>query len=348
MLPAPVVSVVVPTRNRCDAVVAALTGLATQTHPSFEIIVVDDGSIDDTPEALTRFAAEHPQLAVSIIRNDPAIGANPSRNRGIATARGDIVAFIDDDAVPEPAWLERLAAGLGNGASDRIGAVTGLTLSAAPRNAWERTLKGTQRVHVTRNGTATRLVGTNMAVWRTLLEQFPLDEDRAGVADDMAVSGRSDEEGLYVLLRAAGYAPRVVGDAVVHHDHPHSAGSFLRQAFRGGRSAARLVHKYRLRPRLDLLPFLLGSATGVVALGLWLTVRRPLAAATGVDAAWLFIVPLVFLVAGAGAIAYNDLARKRKSPWETLVTFPLLLVYYHVRLAGYVVETLRRWTGSRS
>ena len=45
------------------------------------------------------------------------------------------------------------------------------------------------------------------------------------------------------------------------------------------------------------------------------------------------------------AILYNELVRKRKSPWETLITWPILLAYYNVRLAGYVVQYLRLWTG---
>ncbi|MFQ5489644.1 MAG: hypothetical protein ACE5GE_02880, partial [Phycisphaerae bacterium] len=56
---------------------------------------------------------------------------------------------------------------------------------------------------------------------------------------------------------------------------------------------------------------------------------------------YLAPLPALCFAAALGAITYNDLFRKRKTPVETLLTFPCLLVYYHVRLLGYVLESLR-------
>lgn len=318
----PLVSVVIPTCNRRDILERCLNAVATQTHPNYEVIVVDDGSTDDTPQFLTPFCAEHPGLKVLCLRNEANIGANPSRNRGIREAKGEFVAFLDDDCIAEPYWIEKLLRGF---TGEGVGAVVGLVKNPVPSNIYELTLKGTQRVSGPK---ANRLLAGNMCVRRRLLLEYMLDEDRATRATnpdgtvDVTVSGRGDEEGLHLLLRAAGYEQRVVPDAVVLHEHHYDRRSFFRQAFRGGRAAARLVYKYYLPPRLDMLPFILAYATlPLIAL------HRLLAA-----------LPVLFFAAALAAITYNDLCRKGKTVGETLRSFPMLLAYYHVRLVGYLLE----------
>jgi hypothetical protein len=56
---------------------------------------------------------------------------------------------------------------------------------------------------------------------------------------------------------------------------------------------------------------------------------------------WLLVAPLAFFGAALAAVTYNDLARKGKTLSETIRSFPMLVVYYHLRLCGYVLETLR-------
>lgn len=319
-------SVVVPTCNRRDHIVRCLEGLARQTYANFEILVVDDCSADDTPAVLREFAERHPDLSFQALRNEPQAGANPSRNRAIRAARGEIVAFLDDDCVPEPDWLEKLIRGF---SSARVAAVTGLVLDPPATNIYELTFKGTHRM--SRRGPTRRLAGCNMGVRRELLLEYRLDEDRSeplrtsSGQPDVTVSGRGDEEGLYQLLRAAGYEQLVEPDAVVLHSHPLSRGAFFRQAFRGGRSAARLVYKFYLPQRFDMLPFMLTYLTLPLVL---LHV-------------WLVAIPLFFFAGALGAITYNDLVNKGKTVGEVIRSFPMLVVYYHVRLGGYILESLR-------
>jgi len=320
----PLVSVVIPTRNRAAPLGACLDAVSRQTYPDFEVIVVDDGSTDSTPDVLARFAAGYPHVKLTPIRNEPQIGANPARNRGIERSAGEFVAFLDDDCVPAHDWLERL---LGGFVSDRVAAVTGRVDNKPPANVYELTLKGTQRVHGrTRAG---RLVAGNMCVRRAQLMEFGFDEDRAGTSPDVTVSGRGDEEGLHLLLKASGYEQRVVHDAVVVHAHPHTRRTFYRQAYRGGAAAARLGYKYRLAPRVELVPLLAAYLT------------LPLAR----QFRFGWFAPAVCAGFFLAAILYNDLFRKMKTPYETFVTFPMLLAYYHARLLGYAVQYVRLWLG---
>jgi GT2 family glycosyltransferase len=98
-------SVVIPTYNRWATLRQTLTALQAQTWPAHEIIVVDDGSQDETARALP---AHFP--AVRYLRQANA-GPATARNRGIAEATGEMIAFTDDDCLPPADWLARLADG---------------------------------------------------------------------------------------------------------------------------------------------------------------------------------------------------------------------------------------------
>jgi glycosyltransferase involved in cell wall biosynthesis len=103
--PAPLrVSVVLPTRNRCDLVTRAIASVQAQTHHDWELLVVDDASDDATAERLA--AIEDPR--VRVLRGDGS-GAGAARNAGLAAATGDVVAYLDDDNVMLPDWLASVA-----------------------------------------------------------------------------------------------------------------------------------------------------------------------------------------------------------------------------------------------
>jgi glycogen(starch) synthase len=95
-------SVVINTYNRAASLPTTLEALKLQTFADFEVIVVNGPSTDDTEAVLAAWAD-----AIRIIRCPEARLSN-SRNLGVAAARGDVVAFIDDDAIAEPEWLERI------------------------------------------------------------------------------------------------------------------------------------------------------------------------------------------------------------------------------------------------
>ncbi len=98
----PTVSVVLPTFNRAKTISRAIDSVLNQTFPDFELLVVDDGSIDDTDQVLAEFA-ENPK--VRIIRSSH-IGCAAARNLGVRAARGRLVAFQDSDDVWLPQKLE--------------------------------------------------------------------------------------------------------------------------------------------------------------------------------------------------------------------------------------------------
>lgn len=98
------VSVVIPTHNRSKLVKRAIDSVLRQTYQNFEIIVVSDGSTDDTDFVLKEISKNDPR--VKFIAYENAKGANYARNIGIKEAAGDFVAFLDDDDEWMPEKLE--------------------------------------------------------------------------------------------------------------------------------------------------------------------------------------------------------------------------------------------------
>lgn len=94
----PLVSVIIPTRNRGGRLPRALASVQRQTYPRLEIIVVDDASEDGTPEIVAQM--KDPRIRYE--RHDTNRGGAAARNTGIRAATGEIIGFLDDDDQWEP------------------------------------------------------------------------------------------------------------------------------------------------------------------------------------------------------------------------------------------------------
>lgn len=88
----PLVSIILPTYNRWRTLPQAIASVQTQSYPHWELIIVDDGSTDETPRGLAALA--EPRLRCV---RQPNQGRSAARNRGLALAQGELVAFLDDD-----------------------------------------------------------------------------------------------------------------------------------------------------------------------------------------------------------------------------------------------------------
>jgi len=100
----PKVTVVVPTYNRAYIIGEALASALQQTYPNFEILVVDDGSSDNTREIVEGLRSDK----IRYFRHEKNRGCSAAYNTGIAAAQGQMVAFLDSDDVWKPDFLEKL------------------------------------------------------------------------------------------------------------------------------------------------------------------------------------------------------------------------------------------------
>jgi len=100
------VSVIIPTRDRAGLVMRAVASVLAQTHGALDVLVVDDGSTDDTQDRLVRLDDSR----VRLLRHDRPRGVSAARNAGLAAARGDYLALLDSDDTWLPTKVERLLA----------------------------------------------------------------------------------------------------------------------------------------------------------------------------------------------------------------------------------------------
>ncbi len=98
------VSVIIPTRSRPAFVAQAVASVQAQTHAHWELIVVDDGSIDDTRATLAAIDDER----IRCVRTE-GLGPPAARNVGLEHATGEAIAYLDDDNIMLPGWLTAVA-----------------------------------------------------------------------------------------------------------------------------------------------------------------------------------------------------------------------------------------------
>jgi glycosyltransferase involved in cell wall biosynthesis len=201
-------SIIIPTRNRAAILARCFAALpaGAQGLASPEVIVVDDCSIDRTPQVVEEFALST-GWAVQCLRQEHPQGANAARNRGLGAARGDTIVFIDDDSIATEGWLAKLLHGLSPDFPVASGAIQ-LTLDGP--------ILGRHREEVSAYLTETLVpalglggdivpVSCNMAAFRWVFELAHFDEKVRPPS----------EEGDW--LRRAGVRARFVPEALVWH-----------------------------------------------------------------------------------------------------------------------------------
>ncbi len=98
----PRVSVIIPTYNRAALLCETLASVFAQTFQDYQVIVVDDGSTDDTPEQLRELGAR------VIVEHTAHAGEGAARNAGLDRARGEYIAFLDSDDLWDARFLEKI------------------------------------------------------------------------------------------------------------------------------------------------------------------------------------------------------------------------------------------------
>jgi glycosyltransferase involved in cell wall biosynthesis len=101
------ISVIVSTYNRPDALALVLDGCLAQTDHHYEIIVADDGSADETRDLVTQYTKRAKFTLEHVWHPDEGFRAAEIRNKGIARSRGEYLVFLDGDCVPQHDFVER-------------------------------------------------------------------------------------------------------------------------------------------------------------------------------------------------------------------------------------------------
>ena len=212
------------TGKRWDELLAAVSSLRRQTLPPEEIIVV----IDHNPELLARVGSELPD--VTGVENPGRRGLSDARNSGLAVARGDVVAFLDDDAAAEPQWLAVLAEGYVDGGVVGVGGFA-RPVWAEGRPAWfpaefDWVVGCTYRGMPDTASPVRNLLGCNMSFRREVFEQVGGFTAEIGRLGTLPVGCEETELCIRIAQRRPGSVVLFDPRAVVHHNVPGSRGKW--------------------------------------------------------------------------------------------------------------------------
>ena len=253
----PDVTVLIPVRDRAMLLDRCLSALGDE----YPVLVVDDGSED--PAAVASVAAAH---GAALVRREVNGGPGAARNTGLLHVATDLVAFLDSDCVPEPGWIERLAAHL----ADPAVAAAAPRMVAVPAGPGWAGRYTTAACCLDLGDAEARVVpGTRVAYVPTaalVVRRAALTTDaRAGGVFDAALRWGEDVD-LVWRLHAAGWRIRYAPAARVSHHEPEGWPALLARRFRYGTSAAPLALRHpRQVPPLVLHPWPALTVAGLLA-----------------------------------------------------------------------------------
>ncbi len=215
----PLVSIVIPTKNRRELLRETIASVVAQTYPNWEAIVVDDGSNDSTEEMIQSIALTDKRVRFVRRERKPA-GASTCRNIGLSAAKGEYVVFLDSDDLLAPACLERRAEVMASNPKvdfavfptwifhDQPGDTRFLWNTFKPENDLDRFVRGDPAWH------------TSGPIWRrTSLEQVVSWDERALCAQDW-------EFHIQALAAGLDYIKIPEPDSFWRYSRPGSISSF--------------------------------------------------------------------------------------------------------------------------
>lgn len=311
------VSVVIPTKNRPELLARCLAALVDQTADpaSFEIVVVDDGDREDARTVVETISRrdDRPIPSIEYRRTQGSRGPAAARNVGWTAARGKIIAFTDDDCVPDPGWVASGAGALNDG----VAGVSGRIVVPLPSPPTDYELN---------------VAGLEIAEFATA-NCFYLREaltSAGGFDERFTMAWREDADLFLTLLEQGRSLARAPEAVVVHPVRPARWGISLAQQRKSLFNALLYKkHPHLYRQRVQPAPpwhyyAMVGSLlTAIASAALkW----RELAAASG--AVWLLL---------AGCFCRRRLQRTAATPGhvtEMVVTsllIPPLAVFWRLR-----------------
>lgn len=234
----PFITVVICTRDRETSLEESLASVLACDYPRFEVIVVDNSPSD------CRTARYVSGLGDSRVKTvvEPMTGLSVARNTGVLAARGDVVAFTDDDVVVDPMWLQRLGSALV--VTPTAACVTGLVNGGELRTPeqqwfehqvnWSKELARTE-FEITRPPPGDKLfpfrpalygTGANFAIRRTVLLEIGGFDEALGAGSP---AGAGEDIDIFVRVLVAGHTLIKEPAAVVWHRHRAEMSDLLAQ-----------------------------------------------------------------------------------------------------------------------
>ncbi|WP_276502540.1 glycosyltransferase [Terrimonas pollutisoli] len=224
----PFFSIVVCTYNGSLTIRECLEGLMRLNYPFYEVIVINDGSTDKTAEIAEEFDV--------MLVNTPNKGLSAARNLGALQAKGEIISYIDDDAIPDPDWLLFLAATFNQTSYAAVGgpniAPNDVSLIA---DCVDHSPGAPSHVLIT-DVEAEHIPGCNFSIRKSVLNKLGgFDVQFTTAGDDVDMCWRVTEAGWKIGFNAG---------AMVWHHRRRTAKSYWKQQVGYGKAEALLERKW--------------------------------------------------------------------------------------------------------
>lgn len=243
-------SVVVPVYNGAQMISETVKHVLAQSLPPHEVIVVDDGSTDETLANLRVFGEK------IIVLTQPNRGPASARNSGIRVAKSEFVAMTDSDCLPEQDWLRNILKGFD---SARVAGVGG-TVKGVDKNLISVYVDTIHLLDPVQNaaGEVRDLITANACFRRDALLE-------AGLFDERFRKPGCEDTELSWKLRSLGYQLKIAADAVVRHYHKQTLKVFWRTICNYGEGThllgtIRSEYKWKGDTRKGLVASLLGAS----------------------------------------------------------------------------------------
>jgi len=221
------ISYIISTRNRSKSLIRCLASVGKLSYPDWEIIIVDNGSTDNTITIIREFQSNS-SVPVKLVE-EPRPGVSYGRNAGIRASEGEIIAFSDDDCYPASDFLENIFSVFEK--ENDVGYVSGRIELYDPDDAPVsiHTDKNTRYLAPYRYIRGGLVWGANMAFRRSVLDEIGLFDVRLGPGTNFP---SAEDRDLAMRASLAGFKGKYCPEIVVYHHHGRKSGD-VQALYRG-------------------------------------------------------------------------------------------------------------------
>lgn len=258
----PFVSIIIPAKNARKTIRQCLSSVLRLAYQPYEVMVVNDGSGDETAEILSAY----PRIKVL---NTPAVGPAEARNIAIEQAAGEFIAFTDADCSVDPHWLSELLKGF---TDDKVVGVGGIQKSPDDESGFGKRAQDFLRIFGFVSGymqSAQEIKETRHNPTCNAMYRKSVLKEAGGF---LAGLWPGEDVELDYRLKKQGYSLKFNPRAVVFHYRPGNFRDFSKMMFRYGRAQGRLVKKYGIFRKVHFAPvlvlILMLASLGNIFLGL--------------------------------------------------------------------------------
>lgn len=225
------ISIIIPMYNAENTIIQTLKGLENQTRKDFEVIIVDDGSIDASLKLVSEFK-EKSSLPIKLISQENS-GPAKARNVGVKHSKGEIIIFLDSDCIPSENWIEEMVSPLGNG-------IVGCTCGYKVKNKESVVARYidyeiARRHKKMMSKDITSMGSYSLSCPKDIFKKAGGFDARYRVAEDFDLAFR---------IRKLGKL-KFINKTFVYHYHPDSLRKYLKQQYKAGYWRVKLYLKHK-------------------------------------------------------------------------------------------------------